>query len=511
MMNSMGWKKFSVKIGDKYYSYDWAEPFANPFAVMAEVQRQMDNGEFGNNSTLENLFNASSKAFSIAGTRLQEQSFLASLQSIFSGQDSIAEGVIDFAAGLPASFVPTAVKQLADITDGTTKMTYDKNSPFNTALNKILAKIPGAKSLLPTKRSTLGNALYSSPNAEEYDLGMISKVFNTAVNPSNVSVDTSGEIGEEFFDVYSHTGDKAIMPQVAIKSINYDSNGDGQTESYQLTLNQQSELQKKMGTIITDGMNDLMFNDVYNTATYEQKATALTSLVQYAKGKALEETGYVPNYSIKSGNAAQINKYVDSGLSVGEAVMYDGIINDIKEQYDTNGNKIDGSQNGSRAYAIMNMPISDSSKNIMLHLISPKSNTPETTESLSNLRGEDEFISYYALPRHDSFAMNKVSRDDLDIAKTYFNFNAVDFAKYATELSDIKSDKDANGNTITNSKKRNVINYINTLPVSSIQKIYLYGMAGYSVKQWQRELFNYVNGLDISADKKKELWTQLGF
>lgn len=510
MMKSLGWQKYSVKIGDKYYSYDWVEPIASPFAVMSEIERQKQNGEFDKNTELGKMMEVIAQAFNVAGTRIQDQSFLSGLQSIFSAHDSFAEGLIDFSADLPASFVPTAVKQVAEIFDGKTKMTYDNNSVLNTAINKIVAKIPGLKSKLPTKQTTLGNDMYTIPNADNYRLGVIGKVFQSMFSPSNVSIDTSGEIGDEFFDVYSRTGDKSIMPQIAIKNLTYDSNGDGNAESYQLTLEQQSNLQKQMGVIVTDGMNELMFNDVYNTATYEQKATALTSLVQYAKGKALEMTGYIPNYQAKSGNAAQINKYTNAGLSVGEAVMYDSLINPIESNKDEEGNTITGSQNGKKAYTIMNMAISDEAKDVMLQLISPTSKNPETTDSLGYLTTEDEFISYYALPRHDSFVNNKYSRDDLDIAKNYFNFNAVDFTKYANNLANIKSDTDANGVTITNSKKQKIVNYINTLPISAIQKVYLYGISGYSVKQWSGELYNYINGLNISATKKQELWKQLG-
>lgn len=504
MMKSLGWQEYSVKIGDKYYSYDWAEPFANPFAVMAEIQRQQQDSKFENNSELTNTLQVIAEAFKIGGTRLQDQSFLASLQSIFSGQDSIAEGFIDFAAGLPASFVPTAAKQLADIMDGSAKMTYDKNSVFNTALNKMLVKIPGAKSLLPTKQTTLGNDARKYQEVENIG-NLLGNIFNSTISPANVSIDTAGEIGEEFIDVYNHTGDATIMPQIAVKNITYGS------EKYQFTLEQQANLQKAMGDIVKTGMNELLFNDVYNTASYTDKATALTSLVQYAKGKALEQTGYVPNYQIKSGNASQINNYVNSGLSVGEAVMYDSLINPIKGEKDANGDTIAGSQNGAKAYTIMNMAISDKSKNVMLKLISPTSKTPETVNSLGNFNTKEEFQSYYSLARHDSFVNNKFSRDDIDLATKYFKFDVGNFTQYANELSDIKSDKDAKGNTISNSKKRKVTEYLNSLPLNPIQKTYLYSLAGYSIKPYRNELYNYINGLDISAEEKQQLWKDLGF
>lgn len=504
MMNSLGWQKYSVKIGDKYYSYDWAEPFANPFAVMAEIQRQQQDGKFENNSELTNALQVIAEAFKIGGTRLQDQSFLASLQSIFSGQDSIADGFIDFSAGLPASFVPTAAKQLADIMDGSAKMTYDKNSVWKTALNKMLVKIPGAKSLLPTKQTTLGNDARKFQEVENVG-NLLGNIFNSTTSPANVSVDTSGEIGEEFIDVYNHTGDATIMPQIAVKNTTYGS------EKYQFTLPQQSALQTAMGDIVTKGMDELLMNDVYNTASYSEKAVALTSLVQYAKGKALENSGYVPNYQIKSGNAAQINKFTKAGLSVGEAVMFDSLITGIKADKNPDGTNRDGSESGKKAYAIMNMAVSDDAKNIMLYQMNTKQTTPETVDRLKDLVTQEDFINYYSLPVHDAFVNDKFSRDDLNIAKDYFKFDVSDFATYATELSEIRSDKDTNGNTISNSKKRKVTEYLNSLPLNPIQKTYLYGVSGYSIKPYKNELYNYINGLDISAEEKQQLWKNLGF
>ena len=191
--------------------------------------------------------------------------------------------------------------------------------------------------------------------------------------------------------------------------------------------------------------------------------------------------------------------------------MYDSLINPIKGEKDANGDTITGSENGAKAYTIMNMAISDKSKNVMLKLISPKSKTPETVNSLGNFNTKEEFQSYYSLARHDSFVNNKFSRDDIDLATKYFKFDVGNFTQYANELSDIKSDKDAKGNTISNSKKRKVTEYLNSLPLNPIQKTYLYSLAGYSIKPYRNELYNYINGLDISAEEKQQLWKDLGF
>ena len=495
LMKAQGFQPFSVQIGDKSYTYDWAQPLSSPFAIMAELERTTKLTR-----EKQNILEATIKAFSIGGTRLYEQSFLSSLKTLFSGDD-IFEGITDTAMSVPASFVPTLFSQIANLMDSSTKVTYDSKSPLKTMIYKAAVKIPGVKSLLPNKYNVLGKQMqiYNGKN----------NLFNVMLNPANVSADTVGDLGAEVMDVYNHTGENSVIPQVASSYIDYTING--VKERVTFSTEQQSKLQQAMGNIATNALNEMMLSDVYNTATYEQKATALTSLMQYARAKAIEDSGYAPDYSIKSGNAAQIKKYIENGLTISNAVMYDGIINEYKSLYDNDGNTIKGSKNGQKAYNIMNMPITDEQKNIMLALISPNATNYETINTLSPLQTKQQYIDYYALPRHDYYVPNKFSRDDYDIATTYYNIDSSKFMKVVNDMANIKSDKDASGNTIENSKRNKIIKYINSQNLSGIQQIYLYHLAGYSVKEYKGQLYAYINSLPINNSEKQKLWENLGF
>lgn len=57
-----------------------------------------------------------------------------------------------------------------------------------------------------------------------------------------------------------------------------------------------------------------------------------------------------------------------------------------------------------------------------------------------------------------------------------------DYITYVIDTADIKADKDANGKTVSGSKKSKILEYINSMPISSSQKDTLYLMAGYSEK-----------------------------
>lgn len=496
LMKAQGFQPFSIQIGDKSYTYDWSQPLSTPFAVMSELQRTTKlTGE------KQGLFEAVVKGLSIGGSRLYEQSFLYTVKNLFNADDPI-NGILDVMSTVPASFIPTLSKQLADTIDPNVKVTFDKNSKLATMWNKTAVKIPGLKSTLPTKKNVLGQdtKLYGGSN----------NLFNVMINPSNVSTNVSGEYGMEIMDVYAATGDKTIMPQVAVKYYDADINGDGVKERVTFSTREQGVLQAMMGETYLKVLEDMMTSDVYNDATYEQKATALKSLAAYSKTKALLESGRLGTYSPKSGDAYQIMKYIDLGMTESNAVMYDAIINEIDSLYDDMGETIAGSQKGQQAYAVIQLPISTDQKNLMLQQVSATSKYPETVDSLSNLQTKEEFIDYYSLTRHDYFSSENYSRDDYDIATQYYNFKSADFIKYVNNLSNIKSDYNANGEVITNSKKKKIIAYINGLPLTQIQKIYLYGTAGYSVKQWRGNLYNYINNLKISASEKQKIWENLG-
>ena len=153
----------------------------------------------------------------------------------------------------------------------------------------------------------------------------------------------------------------------------------------------------------------------------------------------------------------------------------------------------------------MQMDISDSQKNTMLSLIT-SSKTPETVDSLSNLLTLPQYQSYFALNKKDTFIIENISRADYVIASS-MGIDTDTFLNYANDVSAITADYDANGNTIPNSKRNKIFNYINNLPDLNIaQKAYLLRTAGYSAKQYKGVVYNYINSLPITATEKNEIW-----
>lgn len=98
----------------------------------------------------------------------------------------------------------------------------------------------------------------------------------------------------------------------------------------------------------------------------------------------------------------------------------------------------------------------------------------------------------------------------------YFNGYAIVGGKfyntYATDLQNITSDKDANGKTITNSRKEKVADYINNLNIPYGDKIILYKSEYKGDDTYNAEIVDYLNNRDdISYEEMVTILHALGF
>jgi hypothetical protein len=86
------------------------------------------------------------------------------------------------------------------------------------------------------------------------------------------------------------------------------------------------------------------------------------------------------------------------------------------------------------------------------------------------------------------------------------------YQTYAKALSDITSDKDANGKVISNSRKTKVVNYLNTLNIDYGAKLILFKSEYKSDHTYNYEIIDYLNNRnDISYGEMEAILKELGF
>lgn len=311
MKNTLGISSYSIKIGNKSFTYDWAQPVAAPLAITANLmQKQKEKA---------NLYENIISSLDTAGNILLEQSFLESLNTVLSNNEGIATGIQEAVLELPSRAIPTFMKQISDLIDGTQRQTFEKDKPLETAVNKVKAKLPFVSKALAPSVDTMGREI------QKY--GGKNNLFNVFLNPANINTENISTSAKEIYRLYKSTGDATIMPRVAP----YDINQNG--EKILLTSKQREEYQKISGDIIETAIKQLLNKSDYKNMNDIEKASIVNKIIGYSYNKARQE---VLNIEM-SNQYNKINQYINDGGKVAD--------------YYLNKEEIDYSYNNPEKYA----------------------------------------------------------------------------------------------------------------------------------------------------------------
>ena len=435
MKNTLGVNSYSIKIGNKSFTYDWAQPIAAPLSIMANIVQKNDE----NASTLEKIVSS----LDTAGNILLEQSFMESINTALSNNDGLATGVEEAILDLPARAIPTFMKQIVDLTDSTQRTSFEYDKPIQSMINSVKAKIPGLSKTLAPSVDTMGREI------QRY--GGKNNIFNVFLNPANVSTENISESAEEIYRLYKETGKTDIMPRVVPYYINQDN------EKITLDSNTRAEYQKTSGKIIEDNVKKLLNTSEYKKLTDEEKANVVSDIVNYSYSVAQEQV-------------------LDIDLSQNYQKAYEySKIGNVSDYYIFK-NSIDDTNSDTKRESIKNYLVNSSlNDNQISYLYGNYYSSEETLDRLIEMR----------IP-----------------IKEFIKFDSQEFE------SDYNS---KTGKTISNSRKKKVIQYVNSLNLSIAQKAILIKMEYNSYDNYNQQIFNYVNGLNKSSNDKKILLKSIGF
>lgn len=291
--NTLGISSYSIKIGDKSFTYDWAQPLAAPLSITANIVNSRNNKE---QALLEGIVGS----LDTAGSILLEQSFLQSINEVLTDNEGFVTGLINSMLDLPARAVPTFSKQIADLVDGTQRTTFEYDKPLQTAVNKVKAKIPFLSKTLSPTVDTMGREI------QKY--GGKNNIFNVFLNPANVNTENISTSAAEIYRLYKTTGDKTIMPRVAPYYIN--KNG----EKTIMTSQQRAEYQKIAGGIIESNIKKMINDSKYINLSDVEKAEMINKIVNYSYNKARKDVLGME----MSDTYNKINSYTNDGGNVSD-------------------------------------------------------------------------------------------------------------------------------------------------------------------------------------------------
>ena len=434
MKNSLGISSYSIKIGDKTFTYDWAQPIAAPLAFMANfTQKQKDNPEM-------NLFDTIGTVINTGTDLLFEQSFMESINTVLNGSGSVWENFVQSVLDLPARAIPTFSKQIADMVDTTQRTSFEYDKPVESAINSVVAKIPFASKTLPPSVDTLGNEIkkYGGDNG----------IWNVMFNPANTNKGELSKAGKEIYDVYMQTGDITIFPRTAPYYIN------NKGEKINMDSSQRTEFQKVTGTYVENTLEGLLNNKDYTKLSNEEKTKVITEIVSDSYSKA--------KYDVLKIDSKEYQKLRNTLKNVSTTSYYDYKFKteDIKKDKDKIG-------------------------------VLVKSN-------YSNKEKQTLYENYIKSENDLEYSTMKAAKTDIN---QYLKYKQQEFS------SDKKDDGTLSGKSVSGSKQKKVVNYLNSMDITGNQRLLLYAMQGYTTTASQKtQLINYVQELKLNKEDKLKLY-----
>jgi hypothetical protein len=207
-----GWQPYSVKFGDRYFSYNRLDPISSVMGIaadIADITTHMDQEDREVDADEAAIYFAAT----IAGNVLNKSYMrgLAEFVDMLANPKMSAEGFFQRFVG---SFVPTALAEAARQQD-----------PYRLELNSLLdsmkSRIPGLSKDLPVRRDLWGRAIsYRSGLGSIYD----------AVSPIASRRDNPEPIDQEMLKQETYVG--AIKRQVMFDGVTVDLTRDGFKGAY---------------------------------------------------------------------------------------------------------------------------------------------------------------------------------------------------------------------------------------------------------------------------------------
>jgi len=264
ILNQMGEQPNSIITPIGSYTFDWAQPFAVPFAmgmVMYESVAKKDNVD------IEGI----TEAVAAGGDTIFNMSMLQNIKDLFGGSyGSPTEKIM----GLPVAYFeqafPTLFGQATRSIDPVRRSTYDPN-PVKKFGKEILAKTPFASKLLEPKLDVFGKEQKQNSPLEQF------------FSPGYSKGKSDDEVTKEIARLYKSTNETDILPKVAP----YKLTSSGKT--IQLTPKEVTEFQRTMGEENYNKILLLINSPKYKKASDDEKSKMLSKIVRDNYDKAKKE------------------------------------------------------------------------------------------------------------------------------------------------------------------------------------------------------------------------------
>lgn len=348
--NERNWQKLkgyqpnAFHIGNKYYTYDWAQPSSIPLIIGTAIYEGMNKMEKeeaseyealtqGAKSLGQGLINASDAWFNLSPLQ-SVSNILGGGENASYGNTSPATNILKTLAEYPQTLIPAVSGATARTNDTTIRNTYDSTSYANTYVNKMKSKIPGLSKTLPASYDVWGRERKRGTDEDAFVSQFINPGTFGYYNDADSDVDNYIDGLYESIKGNENLKDTQVLPRQASNKVTI--NG----EEKKLNNVEYSLRQKTLG----EKQKELVraFSKVAEGLTPEEQAKALDKIYSAANVDTNSKLyGIEPDMGKEAKEhfdkgADEYARYLkESALTAREKAKEEAFINKINEEIGT--------------------------------------------------------------------------------------------------------------------------------------------------------------------------------
>ena len=348
--NERNWQKLkgyqpnAFHIGNKYYTYDWAQPSSIPLIIGTAIYEGINKmekeeaSEFealtqGAKSLGQGLINASDAWFNLSPLQ-SVSNILGGGENASYGNTSPATNILKTLAEYPQTLIPAVSGATARTNDTTIRNTYDSTSYANTYVNKMKSKIPGLSKTLPASYDVWGRERKRGTDEDAFVSQFINPGTFGYYNDADSDVDNYIDGLYESIKGNENLKDTQVLPRQASNKVTI--NG----EEKKLNNVEYSLRQKTLG----EKQKELVraFSKVADGLTPEEQAKALDKIYSAANVDTNSKLyGIEPDMGKEAKEhfdkgADEYARYLkESALTAREKAKEEAFINKINEEIGT--------------------------------------------------------------------------------------------------------------------------------------------------------------------------------
>ena len=348
--NERNWQKLkgyqpnAFHIGNKYYTYDWAQPSSIPLIIGTAIYEGINKMEKEESSEYEaltqgakslgqGLINASDAWFNLSPLQ-SVSNILGGGENASYGKTSPATNILKTLAEYPQTLIPAVSGATARTNDTTIRNTYDSTSYANTYVNKMKSKIPGLSKTLPASYDVWGRERKRGTDEDAFVSQFINPGTFGYYNDADSDVDNYIDGLYESIKGNENLKDTQVLPRQASNKVTI--NG----EEKKLNNVEYSLRQKTLG----EKQKELVraFSKVAEGLTPEEQAKALDNIYSAANVDTNSKLyGIEPDMGKEAKEhfdkgADEYARYLkESALTAREKAKEEAFINKINEEIGT--------------------------------------------------------------------------------------------------------------------------------------------------------------------------------